>query len=211
VGTKPYNAEIWRFDDVYRLISQNTFLSDHFAQRGYPLTFGKAPQQMFTNYIIQSILSGAIGEESIAAILASENIELDSVPDPLFETIDLKIMGNPWYIDCKNFTERTLDNFSLEIDTPGYQRKLNQKEFQLSAQRKLHNIQAIHPSEKIKLIYINLASDDDRPVQYFNEEFIRCNNFGEAKIIIIQGILRRSNPDEFHVDFVSFVQDVIRS
>jgi hypothetical protein len=207
-GTKSYALKRWDVNGIYRLIARNDFVRDHFEKKGIPLAFPGNPPYIFTPYIHQSVLSGVIGEEAVEAILIEAGFETETVPDLLFETIDLKIAGHPWYIDCKNFTERTMDNFYLTVESPGHSDKLNVDYFTKSAARKLTAIRDYHTGELCKLIYMNLASDDDRAIQFFDSSFQECHSFASADIVIVQGILRRAAPNEFHTDFLMLIRDM---
>ena len=153
---------------IYRIIRQNDIVRLHFQKSSLSLEFPAISDCCITLYCYQSILAGAIGEEAIKALLDAKGIELERVPDPLFEMIDMKVLAHSWYIDCKNYTERTMDNFSLGADDPAWHFKLNEESFKHHAVRKLAAIREYHSDQSdCKLIYLNLAGNTDRLMGYF--------------------------------------------
>lgn len=193
----------WKPDSVYSLISKNSVIRQYFENRGYELAFGTTSGQFLTPYCYQSILAGALGEEATKAILLDENVSLEPVPEPLYELVDLKVTGRAWFIDCKNYNERTLDLFSLQPDDPAYRPKLNESDFKRLAQHKLKRIRQRYPDGK--LLFMNLVSGEDRPYQYFDQGFQPIDNFDEADIVIIPGVLNRENPSEYNNSFEKFL------
>lgn len=193
----------WRLNSVYSLIAENSVIRRYFEDRGYELGFNTTSNQFFTPYCYQAILIGAIGEEATKAILSNETIPLEVIPDSLYELADLKIAEQAWFVDCKNYNERTLDQFTLLPDDPAYRPKLNENDFKQLAQHKLRRIQQQFPNGK--LLFINLLSGEDRPYQYFDDEFRPANSFDEASIIIIPGILNRETPNQYNKAFEQFL------
>ena len=191
-GTVHSEVATWHLDSIYNQIVENPIIRQYFQSRGYELAFTSVSHQFFTPYCYQAILTGAVGEEAIRAILFHERVSLESISDPLFELADLKIANRGWLIDCKNYSERTLDQFALSGDDPSYRPKLNDNDFKRLAQHKLDRIKKVHPNGK--LIFINLLSHNNRPKRYFDREFIPVDSFGAASIIIIQGALNRDEP-----------------
>lgn len=193
----------WKPGSVYFLIAENPVIRQYFEDRGYELGFGTTSHQFFTPYCYQSILVGVIGEEAAKAILLHEGIFLEPVPDSLYELADLKVAERSWFIDCKNYNERTLDQFGLQPDDPAYRPKLNESDFKQLAKHKLKRIQQQYPDGK--LLFVNLISGDNRPYQYFDSEFQSTDNFNEADIVIIPGVLNRENPNLYNKPFVQFL------
>lgn len=167
------------------------------------MAFGTTSGQFFTPYCYQSILAGALGEEATKAILLAENFLLEPVPESLYELVDLKITERAWFIDCKNYNERTLDQFALQPDDPAYRPKLNEGDFKRLAQHKLKRICQQYPEGK--LLFMNLVSGEDRPYQYFDQGFQSVDNFDEADIVIIPGVLNRENPNQYNKSFEQFL------
>jgi hypothetical protein len=196
---------------IYRLIKLNDIVRSHFEQMGFPLEFPAVSETCITPYCYQSILAGALGEEAIKALLEARGVQFDEVPDPLFEMIDMKIAGLVWYIDCKNYTERTMDNFRLGEDDPGWHFRLNEGSFKRHALRKLLTIQNHHADQvNCKLIYLNLAGDSDRLMGYFSldqehSSLVQVSNFDDAMVVVVQGILDREHPNSFNREFEYFI------
>src|SRR5262249_13675441 len=118
----------------------------------------------------------------------------------LFEVADLKIRDVPWYIDAKNYSEFTLDRFSLSPADLLFHPKLNEPHFKERAVEKWQLIAAQHGPEG-RLIYINLATAHERPLGYYAPDFTPVHSFGEARIIVLQGALRSDNPNNYHAAF----------
>lgn len=196
----------WRMDALYSVIRENTVIRDHFLARDYKLAFSQSGQHFFTPYCYQAILAGAIGEEAITALIRDEGIELEEMPDMLFEVAGLKIRGVPWYIDGKNYNEQTLERFSAPLDDHAWHPKLNEAHFADSARLKVERLLAYHGTP-VKLIYLNLVSSQPRPRGYYDDDF-RSVSFDEASIIVIQGALQRRAPNAYHQAFEYFLHDL---
>lgn len=204
------DTRFWRLNGVYDTIAHNKTIREYFAQRGYELDFALDNQYGFIPYFYQAVLSGAIGEEAIGALLLEQGIKFEEMPDALFEVADLKISEKPWYIDCKNYSDGTLERFALTSDDEGFYHKLSGDYFRRRAIEKWNQIAEIEGIHS-RLIYINLATSQDRLLQYY-----RCNGnqletadqFSQSQIIVVQGALNTLNPDEFHEAFVYFLHDL---
>ncbi|MCL4299577.1 MAG: hypothetical protein KJ077_27825 [Anaerolineae bacterium] len=198
------DIRIWDLNSIYYLIAENDIVRRHFEARGYELGFNNLTRQFFTPYCYQSILVGAIGEEAIKAVLQHERISFEEIEDQLFEVADLKVASLPFYIDCKNFSERTLEAFPLSPSDPGWQPNLNEMDFKPAAQRKLAKICNLHGRDS-KLIYINLVSMSNRIKRYYDAEFNPVDDFEAAQIVVIQGVLNRDRPNEYNQPFNVFM------
>jgi len=198
----------WRMDALYDVIAGNRVIRDYFLFHGYELAFNRACQQFFTPYCYQAILAGAIGEEAITALLRDEGIDLEELPDPLFEIADLKIQGFPWYIDCKYYHEQTLERFTVPRDDPAWHPKLNEPYFKQRARAKVQAISSYH-STSAKLIYLNLMSSQERPLDYYDQDFHPVDTFVDAAIVVVQGALRCLAPNAYQQGFEYFLNDVI--
>lgn len=190
----------WRLNSLYDVICENENIRKHFQQRGYELSFSLEGSAFFVPYFYQAVLSGAIGEEAISALLKAGDINLEELPDTLFEITDLKVEGLPWYVDCKNYSEFTLDRFSLQPDDPLYHPKLNEAHFKARAIKKWREI-AGYEGPGSRLIYINLATAHERPLSYYSENFTPVDTFEKARIIVSQGAVNSQEPDELHPEF----------
>lgn len=197
----------WRMDALYDVIADNLVIRDYFQERGYELTFSRITQQFFTPYCYQAILAGAVGEEAITALLQDEGIALEELPDALFEVADLKLVGRPWYIDCKNYGEHTLERFALPEDDPAWHPTLNESHFRERAMAKVRAVSTYHGTTG-KLIYLNLRSSQDRPLGYYDPDFQPVTRFSDAAIIVIQGALASAAPNAYQRAFEAFLLDI---
>jgi hypothetical protein len=182
-------------------------IRDHFLDHGYDLQFDHPGFHFFTPYCLQAILTGAIGEEAISALLIKEGIPIELLPDTLFEITDLCITGHPWFIDCKYYSDKTLDRFSLPVDDPFWHSSLNEASFKEHAKAKLERI-IQHAGPESKLIYINLVSGQERPLGYYDRAFHPVTDFDAAAIIVVQGALDRQMPNCFQTAFTIFLADL---
>jgi len=197
-------------DTVYAVITSNPVIHDHFLDHGYDLQFAHPGIHFFTPYCLQAILAGAIGEEAVTALLTREGIHVELLPNALFEIADLRVVGTPWFVDCKNYSDQTLDRFSLPIDDPLWHPSLNEAHFIQHAQNKLDQI-IRHEGVDSKLIYINLVSGQERPPGYYNRDFHHVSDFGAATILIVQGALDRQAPGCYQSAFSTFLVDIKRA
>ncbi|GCE50474.1 hypothetical protein EI42_05832 [Thermosporothrix hazakensis] len=204
---KQADTTCWNMNDLYRVIKENTVICNYFLSHGYELVFDHSTQHFFTPYCYQAILTGAVGEEAITAILRDKHIQLESVPDALFEIADSKIKGVPWYIDCKNYNEFTLERFSLSENDPAWHPKLNERHFKENALRKLQRISLFH-GQAGKIIYLNLISARDLPFGFYDHQFRQVHRFSDAAIVVIQGAIQRNQPNEYQPAFTRFLSEI---
>ncbi len=195
----------WRMDFVYDVIRLNSAIYDHFKQRGFELSFDHMNSEFFTPYCYQAILMGAIGEEAITALLENAEISLEEIEDALFEVADLKIKDFPWFLDCKYYSDRTMERFQLTSADKAWRPKLNNDDFRQSACHKYQSIVKIHGSAS-KMIYINLASSYERSVDYYNAKFepLENENFAAASIIVVQSALKKDETASLQDAFEQF-------
>lgn len=194
----------WKMDKIYRVVTNNQVIRDYFKMRNYPFQFPPSGRRFFTPNSFQALLKGAIGEEAICALLQEEGIEIEALPGPLIEVADLKICGNPYYIDCKYYTDFTLKRFSLPEDDPNWHHKLNDEAFRASAKKKVERLQAYHQSA-VKLIYINLVSTDDHYLSLFDLDFQHVS-FNAATIIVVPGALQQRRLNSYQPVFELFLR-----
>lgn len=190
----------WRLNILYDVISGNRIIREYFRQHGYELDFNLDGQYFFVPYFYQAVLSGAIGEEAITALLEAADIVFEDVPGTLFEVADLKVKNRPWYIDCKNYSEATLDRFGLAPEDVLFHPKLYEPHFIERAMEKWREIAAVHGSDS-RLMYINLATAHERPIGYYRNDFTSVDTFTDAQIIVLQGALQTQNPNEYQDAF----------
>ena len=204
------DTRYWRLNAVYDTIAGNQTILDYFAQRGYELDFSLDGQYGFVPYFYQAVLSGAVGEEAISALLLANSIQVEELPDALFEVTDLKVATQPWYIDCKNYSDGTLERFSLLPQDATFHFKLNDASFRQRAIDKWHKIAKQHGNES-RLIYINLATSHQRLLRHFRCESDRLepvHHFEDAQVTVVQGALNADNPSEYHEAFLQFLHDL---
>jgi hypothetical protein len=209
VGLPHPDSHVIHLDALYSVIAQNLIVRDHFLASGYDLRFDHPGFEIFTPYCLQSILAGAIGEEAITALLAHAGFSCEPMPDDLFEITDLKLAGRPWFIDAKNYSEQTLDRFSLPLDDPLWHPTLNETHFKQHALHKLERIVRTAGPDG-KLIYINLVSSQPRLLGYYNHDFEEIASFDDAAIVVVQGALDRDEPNRYQDAFTVFLADLRR-
>ncbi|QMW06780.1 hypothetical protein [Spirosoma foliorum] len=189
----------WEINSLYYPVIGNDLLRKHFNRQGFPMEFLNR-EYFFTPYFWQAILSGVIGEEAIRVLLAHElgdNI-FEEITDSLFEIADLKLRNVPFYVDCKNYSEATLQQFELESDDPlvNPRFKLSQSHFQANAQRKWHLLQRYHKTNRCKLIFINFIGHSERLLHYFDQNW-QETSFDRARYVIVQGVLNRDGQNRY--------------
>lgn len=206
----PPESRSWHLGAVYFRLRRNPTIQRYFAQRGYELGVTTLAQMFLTPACYQSILMGALGEQATVALLSHEHIPLDDPPDALFEIADLRVVGQPWYIDAKLYSERTLDGFLMPVDDPDWTPKLNEEDFKRLACEKLARIQTHHPSDAgaCKLIYLNLASANDRARRYLSASGEPVATLAEAQLVVIQGMLDARQPDTYTDAFQILLADL---
>ncbi|KAB7725492.1 hypothetical protein F5984_25965 [Rudanella paleaurantiibacter] len=206
-STHTAEFEPWNLNSVYYPLTRqkNSALTNYLRVRGYELGFLNSGP-FFLPYVYQAILMGAIGEEATQAILSMKGIlaTAEVIPDRLFEVVDLQVVDRPIYIDCKNFGTRTITQFALPPDDPLYHPALNDTHFKGKMIHKWHQIdhyQQTEPSgkrvlqspEPIRLIVINLVSDDDGALRYYDTQFEPVGSWEDARIVVLTGALK-TNP-----------------
>lgn len=205
------DATPWRLNAIYDAIVQNPLLIDAFRTQGFELAFDGINGQFFVPYFYQAILVGAVGEAAIRSILRHRLVETtDDLPDKVFELADLKVLQTPWYIDCKNYSERTMSQFHYSQDDPAYRPELNERSFITKTKAKFQQICDYHHDDAdwCKLIFLNVVSSADRPKLYFDEHFNEVEDFTHAQIIVVQGCLQSADPRHYTVAFEQFLSDL---
>lgn len=195
----------WNMNALYERIRLNPVIADYFRGEGYELAFDHINKAFFVPYCFQAILTGAIGEEAIRALLLEEGIMFEPVPERLFEVADLKIAGFPYYIDCKYYSDWTMQHFSIPPEDPAYHGKLNDAHFKVHARKKLDTISTYH-GEPGKLLYINLVSHFSRPLDYYTEDFTPVEDFTDASIVVVQGHCRKTRSHYLKYRFSAYVR-----
>lgn len=203
----------WNLNSVYHSLTiiPNTAITNYFRVRGYELAFLNTVQscntadiptsgRFFLPYVYQSILTGAIGEETTQAILRMKKIQAtgDTIPDALFEVADLRVSysdgrPSPVFIDCKNYGMNTIRHFSLPPDDPLYNPALNEPHFKEKMVRKWALIdKVVNPTanEPCRLVIVNLVHDEEGALRYYNTHFESVDTWDDARIIVLTGALK---------------------
>jgi hypothetical protein len=203
----------WRLDTVYDIIRENEIISDYFRKHRYEMGFVTASQIIFTPYAYQSVLSGAVGEEAIKALLNHEwgQNSTEVLPDSLYELADFKITDKSIFIDAKYYSDRTMSRFGLSIFDRDQRYKLGTEYFKKNAVTKLNRIQNRY-GDTSRLIFINMASAEERQgIELYDAQFKPVHPFKQARIIVIQGALQRQHPNKLTPGMQTFIDHINRS
>jgi len=208
------NTTLYDLNKFYRNLEQNSIIDQYFQKRNYKLHYHPSNQNyFFTPYVLQSVLAGVVGETALKAILDHVGILLEHEKDclpSLFEVFDMKINGLPIYIDAKNFNWATLHRFAAKADDPNFDEKLSSETFLKVAQYKWHYIVEKTGRSDVKLVFINLISDDHRPNEGWDCQLNKIEPYSYTKsaITIIQGVIRYDNLNMLRDDFQTWVNQV---
>jgi len=158
-------------------------------------------------------LMGALGEESVRALLRAQGVAFEPISDALFEVADLKIKGVNWYLDCKNYSDNTMGKFELMPDDYGYFTGFDSTHFKSRAVDKWRSIDASHGESSTgnRLIYLNLATSQTRLADYYQVQghtLKRVHAFRDAHILIIPGAIDLSAPDTYHHTFTRLLSEM---
>jgi hypothetical protein len=204
----------WDLSNPYYYIVQNKFLKEVFNHLGYPTSFTLQPystQTIFTPYIQQAILRGAIGEEAVKCLLERENFYCesdDNIPFSLFELFDAKLKEYPIYIDFKNFSKKTQELFSIPKDDFMYEEDFDSEKFLLRVQRKLQKIRAVSEDKNAKYVVINFVSDEHINSKYFDINLKQVDYFNDSDIVVVPGTITKDNLNETSKSFDKFIQSL---
>lgn len=202
----------WQIDKIFDKVIQNPVLASHFDFKHLEYGF-LGNNRFFTPYFYQSILAGAVGEEAVKAIFKREQIKIteDEIDNSLYELMDLKIVDKPWYIDAKNYSEQTIQNFEIvDVKDYFYHPKLNSDYFKKRAIEKWQKISAFHSDDNSKIIYVNIFGSKERPIIYYDKYFNPIgNDFDNAKIIIVPNVFNKSKAVKGDNNYVNGFQTLI--
>ena len=208
-------TNVYELNQYYRNYTANQVAKSYFRTRNFKLAYQViSPSLIFTPYVAQALLAGAVGEEVVRAILQDEGVPLlheKEYSPALFELYDLEIAGYPIYIDAKNYSNwTTLYRFSAEPGDPEYDETLNAHAFLSAAQKKWQYITKCTGDTRTKLVFINLLASDYHPNEGWDENLQPIKPFSSAQsaICVIQGVIQRDKPMLLRDDFVAWVQDV---
>jgi hypothetical protein len=204
----------WDLSNPYYYIVQNKYLKEAFNNLGYPTTFKLQPysiQTIFTPYIQQAILRGAIGEEAIKFLLEQENFYCEAdeqIPFSLFELFDAKLKEYPIYIDFKNFSRKTQELFSIPEEDFMYEQDFDSMKFLLKVQHKLKKIRVVSKDENAKYIVINFVSGENVNTKYFDINLKQVDYFNNSDIVIVPSTIISDNPNEISKPFNKLIQSL---
>ncbi len=204
------DTRFWRLNSVYDVVGDNRIVREHFARNGYELDFDMDGQNCFVPYFHQAILSGAVGEEAITALLTERGIPIVELPTELFEVADIKVQTMPWYIDCKNYSDSTMERFLLGPDDDGFYHKFSGTYFKRRAIEKWQLITEFE-GRSGHLIFVNTTTTQERLLQYFRcegSELVPVHHFRQAHVVIAPGALISDHPNQYHQSFVRLLNDM---
>jgi hypothetical protein len=196
----------WDINMIYNPINENDSIRNSFKSKGYELEFS-GTGKFFTPYFYQAFLSAALGEAAIEILLGKQGIRFEKLPRELFEIADLKVHGHHIYFDCKNFSERTIMNFSLSENDPLWHPKLNDNTFKATAIEKFNLISKFHNSQDCKLIYINFIGAKKRAPQFYDSN-CKQTDINKSRIIVIQGVVEAGNNNDLCPHFSNYIQNL---
>lgn len=203
-------------NNFYRNFIQNDVINWYFRTHNYKLAYETITQNyIFSPYVMQAILAGAVGEAAVKAILDHFHIPLISDIEwspRLFEIADLQVRGCPVYIDVKNYSNwTTLFRFSARPEDPEYDEQMNSHVFLLAAQRKWRYIVDQTGQKNAKLVFINLLAGDNHPNEGWDEYLnpVIPYSLGNSAITIVQGILSQEDPNKFRHAFVDWKNSIL--
>ncbi len=208
------NTYVWNLNKVYQPIVNNEYLLQYFEKQGYKTCFereGLVGQRIFTPYIYQSILKGAVGEKAIQALIEKQGISfeiLEDFPYQLFEVADAKVKDLPIYIDYKNYGTNTLDAFSDTDEESALNFFKNSKSTDfIEKQIEKYKLLKRYSEEKPVFYILNLYSETDRIPDYFNEKGKRIS-LEDSCIRIIPSVLEPKNQAETSSHFENLIKQI---
>ena len=205
----------WNLDYVYNTLNKNQVISNYFKQNNYMTSFDTdylGYKSVFTPYIYQAILQGAVGEKAIEALLEDRGIALEhqnSLPNSLFEVVDAKVKGCSIYLDFKNFSKTTLNKFHISEEDPEYEYQFDSVKF---IEKQVEKYRLISANDSSAIFYvINLYSEDYREPDYFDSKGKRQSEIQKSCIRIIPNVLVQGNENKTSSYFQLLVQDILSS
>ncbi|WP_301099656.1 hypothetical protein [Otariodibacter sp.] len=191
-GLKKYNPQ-----QLYKVVQHHPEIYEWFNRKGFrisliPFTNDLEEQYAFHPAVVQRILQGRIGEESIKALLNAEQLKvidsnsLDKEPE-LFELYDFEIANTNVFVDAKYWSHTTIDdaenNFQQWISS-GKDPSLAP----LGVIKKLEKIQATRGKDSILVIANLLTDEDDCSLSGFSEKLVP-QKVENASILFLSGCL----------------------
>ncbi|PXW39059.1 hypothetical protein DFO54_1205 [Erwinia sp. AG740] len=190
-GRRKYNPQV-----LYQYIQRNSDITEWFNRKGYRTSIIPCANDLEEHYafhplVVQRLLMGRLGEESIRALLYGRNkiITTPQVSDlRLFELYDFSVKNSDYRIDAKFWGQDTLDKADEE-----YQQWLasgaNPDKAPLGLSNKLAKIRAVE-GEGIKLVIVNfVAPHSDCQLLGFSSQLTPIQNLYHADILILGGCI----------------------
>ena len=199
----------------YRQLAQNQQIEAHFISNGYETGHvSTVAHYVFVPHAIQAILSGAVGEAAIEALIRAEGISLDYGannnmfhPDEIFEMFDMKVDGKPIFIDAKNFSASTIMRANLSSSDPMYDPVIEGGDFLRKALYKWQTLASHTGDDRTKFVVINVQTDDGAN-EYWTADLERAEGFSDCAIMLIQGAIDVTQPEKLRSEFQDWIRDV---
>ena len=158
-----------------RLMS-NPVIRQHFKQQRFATQWPPLPWVM-TPAAYQNIYKGALGEESVKAILTEQGCLIEELPIPAYERFDF-IVVNPRglriAVDAKHWSSSG------------------------EAERHAERVAAVKQYCSIHhFAYINTLGDTRRQIDYLDDELKRCAG-SQYSTLVLPGIVNRENGQTLH-------------
>lgn len=204
----------WDLNTPFYYINKNAFLKQEFKNLGYALDFQRQPyqtQKIFTPYIEQAILKGAIGEEAIKLLLEAKFLYCEAdryLPINLFEEFDAKLKNKPIYFDFKNYSLTTQSLFELEKGDYFYEEDFDSFEFIKKTQNKLKRIKKITGEKEAKYIVVNFVSKQDKKTKYFDNKLNEAKYFEDCSLAVVPSSITIEEPNQLSVEFEKLVHSL---
>lgn len=196
----------------YRQIAQYPLIQHHFDMRAYPTTYQRTiTNDLFTPYVLQAVLAGAVGEVALTAVLAHYQMRVEHPlehPTALFEDFDLKLAGQPIYLDAKSFSQATIDRINATPDDPAFHPQIQSTELLRTARAKWQRIVEVTGDPSAKFVIINLQVADERTNEYWDAQLNRVERFQDSAITLIQGLLDQNTVTGVSSAFQQWIQDI---
>jgi hypothetical protein len=179
--------------------------------RGWPTDFPQHSLLLWTPYIEQAILQGAIGEESIRILLENRGFALEELPDAIFEVADMKLTGLPIFIDAKYFSPHTLEKFALSEQDYGYDPDLNTKTFLEKCRHKWQHLQEHSFDPATQLVILNLAGPATGKAAYYRLDTAEpqaVSSMNESHLTILSGVIQQDRPDRLTRAFQTWCEQL---
>lgn len=187
-GYQQYNPE-----RLYKVVQNHPDIIDWFNKKGYrtsylPYLNDTEERYLFHPKVVQRILQGRIGEESIRALLKGANIETTQSHDQSFELYDFEVIGHHAVIDAKYWSHNMLQDADHQFELWAESGEDPEKS-PLSLIKRLEKIRSIKGSNTV-LIIINLLIDEDCALSLFSDQLEHITDIHQASIITLSGSLK---------------------